>query len=296
MSSALVLRLRELSQALSTCNLRSRPDCSNVAARLMELQAGLEAERCALPAAVAGAALALADEVLRSGVASAEAIHQVIARLLLALDSAEESHPAQAPGQHPGQGAWPPGAHPGYWMPPGYGYPMPMAGMPPMGYGVPGGMPAPMPHGYGGYPGHYPAAEQPQAPLPQPPVPQSPPSGTILKGGAAAYMRVGQQGATSTPAYGPVDASKQGGADASGLQLVNHRKLGEILVSMAMITPEDLERALKAQKSTGKRLGEVLVSMGLLTKEMVESAVRLQKQRFGGQPPGAPGGDPQRRR
>ena len=61
-----------------------------------------------------------------------------------------------------------------------------------------------------------------------------------------------------------------------GLQVLNRRRLGEILVSLAMINRKDLEIALHMQKVTGRRVGETLVEMSLLTPAQLENALRTQ--------------------
>ncbi len=66
-----------------------------------------------------------------------------------------------------------------------------------------------------------------------------------------------------------------------GLRLMDQRKLGEILVSLTMLTPDQLERALKHQKALGKRLGETLVELGYLNKASVDSALRMQRRHQG---------------
>lgn len=66
---------------------------------------------------------------------------------------------------------------------------------------------------------------------------------------------------------------------ATSLRLINHRRLGEILVSLSMVREKDIETALRMQKVTGTRLGEVLVEMGLLNEGQLESAMRLQDSR-----------------
>jgi hypothetical protein len=66
-----------------------------------------------------------------------------------------------------------------------------------------------------------------------------------------------------------------------GLQLIDGRKLGEILVSLSMLTPVDVERALKTQKMTGKRFGEALIDLGLLSREAILSALNIQRKRRG---------------
>lgn len=72
-----------------------------------------------------------------------------------------------------------------------------------------------------------------------------------------------------------------GGSDLgqTSLRLINHRRLGEILISLSMVREKDIETALRMQKVTGTRLGEVLVEMGLLNDAQLESAVRLQGSR-----------------
>ncbi len=272
---------------LANCNPHNPRDTSFVLARLFELHAGLETERNTTQAQVVAVAATIVDAVMRAGGLTVDECLQMVQRLLQAIES--EGADAAAAGAQPQMAPpGPYGAPPGYWMHPGaaapYGYPMPMG---PMGYPAHGQMPGSMPPGYGGYPMQHPMHNQAPPPaLPMQPT-APPPSGTILKGGAAMQGR-GQQYAqpASAPNYGPgavpTSPNAAGAADNPSLQLVNHRKLGEILVTMAMISQEDLDRALRAQKANGKRLGEVLVSMGLLSKEMVESAVRLQKQRNAG--------------
>ncbi|MBP1732662.1 MAG: type secretion system protein [Deltaproteobacteria bacterium] len=53
----------------------------------------------------------------------------------------------------------------------------------------------------------------------------------------------------------------------SGLQL------GELLLKMSMITPRQLDEALKAQRQFGGKLGEVLISLGHLTEEEILKAL-----------------------
>jgi len=65
----------------------------------------------------------------------------------------------------------------------------------------------------------------------------------------------------------------------TGLQLIDGRKLGEILVTLSMLKPEQVEKVLRQQHQTGKRFGEALIEMGLLPKEAVEAALRIQRLR-----------------
>jgi type IV pilus assembly protein PilB len=55
------------------------------------------------------------------------------------------------------------------------------------------------------------------------------------------------------------------------MQVKKH--LGKILVEKNIITQEDLQEALLAQKGTGLRLGELIVRKGLATEEDIMSAL-----------------------
>ncbi len=287
-SPVLAQYLRDLAPQIVGVNPHNPRDTGALLARIYELIGALEAERCLPQAALLGAAASVIDALMRQGGMSVDDCLGLVQRLARAADFEGLDGQAMPPAlpQTAAPAPMPYGAPPGYWMPhgapPGYGYPpmnMPL-NMPPM-QPMPYGMPA---AGYPGY-GVPPGMAQPGMPppaLPQAQMPQAPPqSGAILKGGASFHTRTpGQAQPNPAPNYGPTPGGPA--PDGAGLQLVNHRKLGEILVSMAMVSQEDLDRALRAQKANGKRLGDVLVSMGLLTKEMIESAVRLQKQRNAG--------------
>lgn len=69
------------------------------------------------------------------------------------------------------------------------------------------------------------------------------------------------------------------GAPIAKLKLLSARRLGEIMVQMSMLTPEQVERALQYQRSQGCRFGEALVEIGALSKDAVQSALRLQDKR-----------------
>jgi hypothetical protein len=79
-----------------------------------------------------------------------------------------------------------------------------------------------------------------------------------------------------TPNPGPTLSVE--GANAS-LQLIDSRKLGEILVSLSMLTPTQVERALKMQRASGRRFGEALVELDLISKDALRSVLKLQKRR-----------------
>jgi len=55
------------------------------------------------------------------------------------------------------------------------------------------------------------------------------------------------------------------------------QRIGQMLVSRKLITPEQLEDAIKTQKNTGKRLGEVLVRKGYLSVEDFNDVLTIQK-------------------
>lgn len=65
------------------------------------------------------------------------------------------------------------------------------------------------------------------------------------------------------------------------LALRDGQRLGELLVRMTMLTPEQVEGAVKVQQKTGQRLGEALLQMRLLTPDMLESALRVQRTKRG---------------
>lgn len=54
------------------------------------------------------------------------------------------------------------------------------------------------------------------------------------------------------------------------------KRLGEILIAGGLITPQQLEEALTAQKSLGLRLGEVLINQGLVTEENILHTMQRQ--------------------
>jgi type IV pilus assembly protein PilB len=54
------------------------------------------------------------------------------------------------------------------------------------------------------------------------------------------------------------------------------RILGKLLVTLGQLSERDLQRALEAQRGSGKRLGELLISMGLVGAEAVAKALATQ--------------------
>ncbi|MDA8122036.1 MAG: ATPase, T2SS/T4P/T4SS family [Deltaproteobacteria bacterium] len=49
--------------------------------------------------------------------------------------------------------------------------------------------------------------------------------------------------------------------------------LGERLIESGLITPDQLELALREQKRTGERIGEILINLGFVTQELISSAL-----------------------
>ena len=68
-------------------------------------------------------------------------------------------------------------------------------------------------------------------------------------------------------------------APGAALRLIDGQRLGQLLVTLSMLTPDQIERALRLQKMNGLLLGEALVEQGVLTKESIQAALRLQRAR-----------------
>lgn len=54
------------------------------------------------------------------------------------------------------------------------------------------------------------------------------------------------------------------------------KKLGDLLIEVNMITPEDLERVLQIQKETGKKIGEILIEEKLVTEQDIIQVLEFQ--------------------
>lgn len=55
-----------------------------------------------------------------------------------------------------------------------------------------------------------------------------------------------------------------------------YKRLGDVLLAAGVITEEDLNKALAAQKGTGKRLGTVLEELGIITESQLIEALEMQ--------------------
>ena len=53
-------------------------------------------------------------------------------------------------------------------------------------------------------------------------------------------------------------------------------QLGQVLIQRGIITPEQLERALEAQRQQGGLLGEILTKLGFATEENIVQALAIQ--------------------
>ncbi len=62
-------------------------------------------------------------------------------------------------------------------------------------------------------------------------------------------------------------------ADAPPRQAGKRKLLGERLVESGLITPDQLDLALREQKRTGDRIGEILINLGFVTQELISSAL-----------------------
>lgn len=60
------------------------------------------------------------------------------------------------------------------------------------------------------------------------------------------------------------------------MRQVARKRLGQLLIDEGLITPEQLDEALLAQKRTGRRLGATLVDLGYVTEEGIMSLLEKQ--------------------
>jgi len=76
--------------------------------------------------------------------------------------------------------------------------------------------------------------------------------------------------------YTQRQALKAGQKDADKSEPYTWKKLGDILILLGSITPDQLDQALLVQKERGKRLGETLVDLGYCSGEAVAKGLALQ--------------------
>lgn len=99
---------------------------------------------------------------------------------------------------------------------------------------------------------------------------------------AAPAIRPGARGPTLT-----LSAPSTGGLSLS-MRTVENQKLGELMTRMGMLTGEQVEAILAAQKAQSEprsRFGELAVELGFVSQATVDSALRLQARGRGATPP-----------
>ncbi len=53
-------------------------------------------------------------------------------------------------------------------------------------------------------------------------------------------------------------------------------QLGELLIKNGLINQDQLNKALEAQKASGKKIGESLIELGFIDKAQLENALSSQ--------------------
>ena len=65
-------------------------------------------------------------------------------------------------------------------------------------------------------------------------------------------------------------------SSTAGLATINGMALGEVMINLGLVTPDQVDAALRRQNETGKRFGETLVELGIPIED-VEQGLRVQK-------------------
>jgi len=65
--------------------------------------------------------------------------------------------------------------------------------------------------------------------------------------------------------------------DALQLAAGVRQLLGELLIQVRRITPDELESALKEQRGTGEKLGEILIRLGIISNQELEGLLAFQQ-------------------
>ena len=60
------------------------------------------------------------------------------------------------------------------------------------------------------------------------------------------------------------------------MKKIIQKQLGQLLIESKLITPENLEEALRVQKERGGLIGQILVSLGYTTEEAIAQALTAQ--------------------
>jgi len=76
-----------------------------------------------------------------------------------------------------------------------------------------------------------------------------------------------------------IDCDLVGGGLTARVDTIVRRKIGQILQREGLITQQQLDMAMKLARNSQKKLGEILVDLGYLTPDDVQHALTLQEQR-----------------
>lgn len=94
-----------------------------------------------------------------------------------------------------------------------------------------------------------------------------------------ATLGVDADGKTKSSMAVPVRLASSDVADARERRSISEgSRFGEIMVKMAYMKAQDVERALDLQRKKGCLLGEAMVDLGMLSRRGLEAALHMQRQ------------------
>jgi hypothetical protein len=94
-----------------------------------------------------------------------------------------------------------------------------------------------------------------------------------------ATLGVDADGKTKSSTPGPVRLASSEIADARERRSMSDgSRFGEIMVKMAYMKLQDVERAVELQRKKGCLLGEAMVDLGMLSRRGLEAALHMQRQ------------------
>src|SRR3989337_4590184 len=64
--------------------------------------------------------------------------------------------------------------------------------------------------------------------------------------------------------------------DAPPKAPTKRKLLGERLIEAGLVTPDQLDLALREQKRTGERIGEILINLGFVAQEQISAVLASQ--------------------
>ncbi len=82
---------------------------------------------------------------------------------------------------------------------------------------------------------------------------------------------------TSSDAPAGGSLSETDSVSKAGLRTINDMALGEVMVQLGLITPDQIELALREKAHNPKPFGETLVALGFCSPEAVQQGLNLQK-------------------